>query len=287
MRINSFVGIAFLLLFLFVTFAVAVEPEKLPDKPVSTFIYNAEGQIVEEHLNYVHDENKLMTTDEIQKFSELSDSLFRKTNVAIAVAIVNDIGNYPIEEYSLDLARKWGVGGPTNEGVLITVAFKQHRFRIEVGLGAEGYLPDLQVHKLQEKDLVPAFKMEKYGEGILALSYDIAEIVAKEKKVNLGVDAINYKKQNNAGYSMILFGLFVLFVVIILKSRGTKSRGCLGSAVTGGLAGSAGSSLGRSINRGGSFGGGFGGSSRGGRSGGFGGGFGGGGFGGGGSSGSW
>lgn len=272
--------ISVLALSLAVHVLAAIPTEKLPPRPVGKVTYDGSGKIIKEQPNYIYDENRVMSTTRAQWFNNLSDSLYKHTNVALALAIVNDIENYDVREYALEVARYWGVGGETNEGVFILVALKQRKFSTEIGTGAEGYLPDLLVHKLQQEDLVPNFKASNYDQGILAFAYDIANVVAKEKGENLNLNQNLYKPDLDFGYSIILLGMFISFVVIIIKSR-SKRKGLLGTAVSS-----------STPYRGGSFGGGFGGGSFGSSRGSFSSnsssrGFGGGGFGGGGSSGSW
>ena len=263
----------FLLLSLFSTFAPAVVPEELPQRP-------AKG--------YVYDEYKAMTTEDVLRFNEISDSLFNQYGITMAAAIIEDLENYSLEEYAKALYRKWGMeSGMSNENVLIFIAMKQHRYRVEVVKGTESYLSGAKNSALQNKVLIPKFKMNKHGEGILEFAYDMAEIISREKGGNLGIDRSKFKKENSAAGSMILFGLFVLFMVILLKSRGSKKKGCLGVAVGAGF-GSGNETFRPSVNRGGSFGGGFGGNRNGdGLGGGFGGGFGGGRSGGAGPGGNW
>ena len=92
--------------------------------------------------SYVYDENRLMSAQQVEFFDKLASELYRKTGVAIAAALVDDIGRQDARMFALETAESWGVGGKSNEGILIFVAMKQRRRSVEVGYGAEGYLPD-------------------------------------------------------------------------------------------------------------------------------------------------
>ncbi|PWJ71800.1 MULTISPECIES: YgcG family protein [unclassified Fibrobacter] len=226
--------------------------------------------------SYVYDENKFLTAQEIQRFDELSDTLYSKAGVALACVIVNDIGDVPYREYAAKLAEKWNIGGKSDEGVLIFVAFKQKKKSIEIGYKAEDYLPVIKVEKIQHKTIVKSFRTQNYNEGILEFAYQISKTVAKEKNISLGIDESKFKKDEGNAASMILFFLFVLFMIIGLKASGRK-KGWLGTLVNGlirrkpkadkeeapltNLGGFGGNFGGvRSSGLGGSFGGGFGGS---------------------------
>lgn len=226
--------------------------------------------------SYIHDENRLMSPREAQLFNQIAEELYRKAGVGLACALMNDIGSNDYRDFAVRTAQKWGVGGKSNEGILIFVALKQRRRSVEIGYGAEGYLPDVLVERIQQKTLIPAFRQQKYGEGIVALAWSLAEQVAKEKNIQLEIGEMPQGDSYDAPPRMILFIMFVFFMLLMAKFSGGRGNGCLWFML--------GNAIGRSSrndHRGG-FGGGFGGGR-----GGFGGGFGGGSFGGGGSGGSW
>ena len=195
--------------------------------------------------SYVYDEDRLLTKCDVRFFNALAEELYKKTGVGLAVALVHDIGYADFRDYAVKIAESWGVGGKTDEGVLIFAAMKQRRRSVEVGYGAEGYLPDALVERLQQKTLVPSLQLPQ---------------------------------QEETKPSNLLFILIVLFLLIISKTGGGRGNGCLWFLLGNALSNS---SRGHHGPRGG-FGGGFGGFGGGGFGGGFGGGhFGGGGSGGG------
>ena len=231
--------------------------------------------------SYVLDEDRLLTKQEVQFINVLSEELYRKAGFGLAVALIHDIGYADFRDYALNIAESWGVGGKSNEGVLIFAAMKQHKRSVEVGYGAEGYLPDVLVERLQQKTIVPAFRVEKYGQGVITLAWEIAQVVAKEKGITLQVNTENLpQEEENNPFGLVLV-IFVILFLLVSKNGGGRGNGCLWF-----LLGNALSNSNRGHHRGG-FGGGFGGFGGGGFGDGFGGGFGGGSFGGGGSGGSW
>lgn len=225
--------------------------------------------------SYVYDENRMMTAQQVKQFNLIAEELYKKAGVGLACALMHDIGHNDYRDFAVNIAQSWGVGGKTDEGILIFMALKQKRRSVEVGYGAEGYLPDALVERLQQATLVPAFRQQKYGDGVIALAWGIAQVVAKEKNVQLDIGENPVPEQSNMPARMVLFIMFVGFMLLMAKFSGGRGNGCLWF-----MLGNAIGSSSHHNNRGG-FGGGFGGR------GGFGGGFGGGGFGGGGSGGSW
>jgi len=229
--------------------------------------------------SYVYDEDRLMTAQQVQFFNLLAEELYRKTGVGLAAALLDDVGQEDPRAFATNLAHRWGIGGKSDEGILIFVALKQRRRSVEVGYGAEGYLPDVLVERIQQKTLIPAFRQNKYGEGVVALAYYLAQTVAKEKGVVLEIEGNIEPEQQ----PMTLGGwIFILFVAMLLMMAYRRGHSYSMFGLFGYLMGM--SQASKHNRRGpGGFGGGFGG----GGFGGFGGGFGGGHFGGGGSGGSW
>ena len=253
-----------LLLAIPVAAGFSVNKKGLPKRPINSYVY---------------DEDRLLTHQEVQFFNALSEELYRKTKVGLAVALVHDIGFADFRDYAVNIAQSWGVGGKSDEGILIFAAMKQRRRSVEVGYGAEGYLPDVLVERLQQKTIVPAFRVEKYGQGVITLAWEIAQVVAKEKGVTLQVNTDQLPQEEEDDSLWLPLLIFVILFLFVSKNGGGRGNGCLWFLLGNALSNS---SRGHHGPRGG-FGGGFGGFG----GGGFGGGFGGGGFGGGGSGGSW
>jgi uncharacterized protein len=192
----------------------------------------------------------------------------------VAVAVVKSTGDESIEDYTIDLAREWGVGQKgADNGVVLVIAYEDRKLRIEVGRGLEGTLTDLQSGRLIREQIVPRLRAGDVGGAV--------EQGAEGIRRELGDDQVgpapptpaapDEEPSNGVGALGFIVPLAIAGLVL---SRRLGRGGGWGSPIFWG-GGYSGSGWGGS---GGGSGGGFGG--------GFGGG-GGGGFGGGGASGSW
>jgi len=87
--------------------------------------------------------------------------------VQLQFLVVRSLEGEPIEDYSIRVAEAWRVGtkGKDN-GVLVTVAVEDRAVRIEVGGGLEGGLTDVQSSRIIRNTIVPAFRAERYGDGL-------------------------------------------------------------------------------------------------------------------------
>src|SRR5688500_6046264 len=83
-----------------------------------------------------------------------------KTGVELAVVVVGTTGERPIFDYSLAVARGWGIGSKDtdNPGALLFVAIDDRKYFTQVSRDLEDELPDGLVGGLQRQYLVPEFK---------------------------------------------------------------------------------------------------------------------------------
>jgi uncharacterized protein len=229
----------------------------------------------------VNDYTNTLSAGQIQQLEQKLVALDDSTSNQISVVLIKTVGDYDINEYALELGRKWGIGGKgKNNGVILLIAIGDRKMSIQTGYGLEGALPDVYTKRIIENDIKPFFKTGDYFAGIDAGTNSIISVIKGEYKND------NPKSKSKGGRGSA--GFIVLIIIIIIAVVIRKGGGGGGNQVIGGRGVAEailwGSLLGGGRSSGGGFGGGFGGGSSGG--GGF-GGFGGGSFGGGGSSGSW
>ena len=105
----------------------------------------------------------------------------------MAILTVKSLEGQSIEAFSMNVAHdKWKLGqqGKDN-GVLLTVALKERKYRIEVGYGLEGILPDSLVGGIGRSVLVPYFKKGQYSQGVMAATIAIANKIANDAGVTI------------------------------------------------------------------------------------------------------
>ncbi len=207
------------------------------------------------------------------RLSALLRDLEAGTTVQMAILTVNSLDGEDINTFSLRVAEQWQLGqqGKDN-GLLLTVAVRDRKYRFEVGYGLEEILPDSLVGSIGRQALVPYFKKGRYSEGIAVASAEIIRVLADHYGVRItGLPPKTVRRQNRS--DGLIFSLIALaFFLLVLRRRGRRP----GRGGRGGPAGMIFFPGGGWGGGGGFSGGGFGGFSGGG-----------GGFGGGGASGGW
>jgi uncharacterized protein len=211
---------------------------------------------------------------ETQINSELN-SFQQSGGPQIAVAVIDTTNNATLENYSIDLARSWGLGDKAKDnGVLLLIALEDRTLRIEVGSGVEGELTDVTAGGIVDSVMLPRLRANDVDGAVRDGARAVMQVWRGENVVlepTVPSNTVTEPTQQQSIFSIILF-FGIMFVFITLAAAGKKRGGSmLGPFAAGTIYG------GGFGNHRGGFGGGFGG---------FGGG-GGGGFSGGGAGGSW
>ncbi len=251
------------------------------------------------YAGHVNDFANVIDSDTKKKMGDILLNFEKKTGTQIAIVTMTTLGGQPLEDYSTDLYRAWGIGAKSGDnrdkGALLLVVVQDRRTRLEVGYGLEGDLPDGVAGEMI-RNMRPDLQAANYSAAMMKGMRTIVDTLAAKWNVSLeGIEDQQYAYRGEempeiSGKALVvLVGIFIFFMILMaFAARSARRR--LGSSA-GQIAGEAIWWLAPLIfNRGGGgFGGGssHGGSWGGGDSGGGWGGFGGGESGGGGASDSW
>lgn len=143
--------------------------------------------------NFVNDYAELILSQSDEDSLNAKIARYAKTSgMEIAIATINTMteNNY-IESVTQDIFNVWGVGKTgSDNGILITVAEKEHAWRIQTGYGAEIVLPDILCGRMGRNILVPAFKEGNYYAGL----NDLVDAIIEEVGTN-SADIEMFKKK--------------------------------------------------------------------------------------------
>src|SRR5690625_4806103 len=174
----------------------------------------------------VVDQTDTLTDEDITNISKkINNSDRDKKQPQIAVLMVDSIPKgKDIESASLDVARKWGIGGKDEKnGVLLYVAKSDHELRIEVADGVSDKLTDVTAKRIIDDVVAPKFKDEKYAEGITDGTSSIRAVVGGKN-----IDDVVESHAPDMNVTMIVIIGLVVFVVIVgglIGGSGRRSRG--------------------------------------------------------------
>ena len=116
---------------------------------------------------YVYDGAQVLSGATEQYILTTNRELEQKTGAQIVVVTIPSLEGQSLEEYATELFRQWGIGDKEkNNGVLLLCAVEDRQFRVEVGYGLEGDLPDGKTGRMQDTYIIPLLKEDKFDVGI-------------------------------------------------------------------------------------------------------------------------
>lgn len=161
-------------------------------------------------------------------------SLDQRTGRQFVVATVNSLEGRPIEDYGYRLGRTWGIGNEQkDDGVVLLVAPKERKVRIETGYGARVFLTDAVSSVIIRESIVPRFKAGDYAGGIAAGADQIITMMelppAEAARRAQEIGAAETRRQDRSINPFPIIFMVIIFFVIIgsIASRvgGRRYRG--------------------------------------------------------------
>jgi uncharacterized protein len=147
-----------------------------------------------------------------------------KSGIQLVVATINSLEGQEIEPYANELFRTWKLGEKAkNNGVLLLVAPKERRVRIEVGYGLEGTLTDALAKVIVANAITPRFKTGDFSDGISRGVDDIITVLTTdasewEKRPALRLD----NQPANEPLNWVILLIVIVVVLLLIVSPGFR-----------------------------------------------------------------
>lgn len=172
---------------------------------------------------HVNDYASLLSPSEQQQLETKLRAYRDTTTNVITVATLQDLQGYSIEEVATQLFNDWKMWHEDRyNGVLIAVAPKERKMRIEVGYGLEGAIPDIMAGRIVRDVMAPNFRQGDYYSGLDRASSVLIQLAEGEFKGTLSQRGTSGEDDTA---SAIIFFLFVLFVIYASSRRGGGKNG--------------------------------------------------------------
>ncbi|MBR4783661.1 MAG: TPM domain-containing protein [Fibrobacter sp.] len=171
--------------------------------------------------SHIYDENRLVSAQQTEFFDALSSDLAKETGISIDAVLLDDIGEREASQYASDIAEKWKADAGVDGEILIFVAQKQRRKFIVSKGTANGILDDVTLKKLDQEILVPHFRQEHYGDGLLVLAAKLTFMISDDKGTPINIDEKDLPQEE----PMTIRGwIFIVVVFGLLIALGTRGR---------------------------------------------------------------
>lgn len=168
---------------------------------------------------YVNDFANVISIETRQQIESVLTNFESSTTCEIAVVTVSSLEGLAVEDYAVELFKKWGIGekGKDN-GVLLLVAPNDHKLRIEVGYGLEPVLPDGRCGEII-RSVVPYFKQNDYSNGISKAVQEIMDTITGKSSTTFSSEDLEKKVRENISLYKPVANFF-LFLIPFLAIGG-------------------------------------------------------------------
>lgn len=180
----------------------------------------------------VQDGAGLLSSDAERDLVARLEAFERETRHQIVVLTLPSLDGEAIEAFGMRVAEAWKIGQVDfDNGVIVIVAAKDRRARIEVGYGLEGVLPDAIAARILRDYMIPEFKLGAMGRGV---ERGVEAIMAATRGEALPAGARDPSRQDDSE----LRGLFFATIFgAVMGSAFGRRRSWLAAALGGGSAG--------------------------------------------------
>ncbi|MEN9529174.1 MAG: hypothetical protein RI932_1047 [Pseudomonadota bacterium] len=178
----------------------------------------------------VIDSGEFLSRSEEEGLRERLTTLKQSGGPQMQIWTLKSLEGEPIETLSLRAVEKWKLGDiERDDGLLLTIAKSERRYRLEVGQGLEGVIPDIMASRLLRKYLVPGLRTGTTDSALLAMIDEI------ERLARPGQSSADDAKDSHNPLNETLIYIFLILLVIggqlflfIVGRRGGRGRSAWG-----------------------------------------------------------
>ncbi len=174
---------------------------------------------------HVNDRAEIIDTQTETRLNAFLSELETKTGAQMIVLTVMNTGGVSIEEFSIDIVKKWklGVIGQDN-GILMVIATDDRKYRIEVGSGLEKILTNNFCEEIGTALFIPNFRNDNYNEGIFQGAVAIINKIAKDAGVTVtgAPKRIHLPGRRSTGLSYL--PILLIFILPLILGGRRRSR---------------------------------------------------------------
>lgn len=159
---------------------------------------------------YINDYANILSVETEEYILQRSLALHAADGTQIVVVTVLNLEGMSLEKYANDLFNSFGIGDSEKDnGLLLLLALEEREFRVEVGDGLSGILPDGKTGRFQDNYIIPYLREDKWDEGIKngydAFYAEIVELNNLEVDYNRPISQENDNDLNEFGSIILIF----------------------------------------------------------------------------------
>jgi len=196
---------------------------------ISTALFSYAFTIPDKPIGYVNDYANILSVDAKQNLENELKNFTASSSNEISVVIIPDLGGDTVENYASKLFSNWKIGNAKNDnGILLLISRDDRKFRIEVGYGLEGALPDITAKDIIDNKITPSFKQGNYDDGVIQGVKSIEDVTRGEYKAT-GKKSSSSINGNTIEFIIVFLIIGLQFLASILgRSKSWWAGGLIG-----------------------------------------------------------
>lgn len=177
------------------------------------------------------DRARVLSVNEADSLSAALKAHEDTTGNQVAVLILPSLEGESLEEYAHRVATSWKLGQRgIDNGVLLVIAVKERRLRIEVGYGLEGALTDLRSAHIIRNEIVPRFRAGDMAGGVRAGTEAILKTIEGTYEAKDQPAVPRNRALASDALQLVFVGVVAGFLAGIVLSQGLRrTRALFGS----------------------------------------------------------
>jgi uncharacterized protein len=177
---------------------------------------------------YINDYGEMISPAAKRKIEKELRAFEQSDSTQVFVLTIPSLEGEALEDYSMKVAEAWKVGkkGKDN-GILLLVANKDRKIRIEVGRGLEGKLTDLASGQIIDLVMKPRFKRGDFEGGFVAGVAAIVDATRGEFKA----EQPRERKKKSGFFSPFLAFLLLGGVALLFLGSFSRTVGAIGGGI--------------------------------------------------------
>ncbi len=171
-----------------------------------------------EHTGNVNDFAKVLSSVERADLESRCLNLRKKTGASLVIVTIESLQGGDIDDFANKLFNQWGIGQKgKDDGLLLLVAVRDHKFRIEVGYGLEPIIPDALGLRILNEELPDRFRQARYADGLRAAIVRLTQLVERRQPA-----ALTHVVQPHAKRDLVMVLCSVFLIGLGLGSKVTS-----------------------------------------------------------------
>ncbi len=168
----------------------AAEPQAAVANTTESVTYwNAENipiPFLQDSTQYVSNPDHVLSPQAVQRMNGTLLSLDKQLGVQSVVIVVNHIENDDPFRMAQDVGNRYGVG-VGDRGLVVVVGYEDHSINISPGRSLEADLTDAECHRLEQRFVVPAMKVQQPDSAMIYLVEGIYALLQQKPMPTMSV----------------------------------------------------------------------------------------------------